>query len=249
MAYTIHYDDAFHTASSDWYLEQDMLSVVYPSDISYVDDEDDDEEYHGATSVTLAYDNLGDGMSATEGARTELSESFAVWPDGSSSGSGSDSDSEYSGSRRERVSDITTISVSTGGDFFIDNLLTQHSELSFDVSFPSTVSEHDIGSLMGLGVFQPMVNVMMVPALDLTGAIDVQSDDEDLGCPHAISGVSCHCLTARNLNAVQDILKELRRIEDRELKSHETANWQRPRTEPDRRSDQAWEKLTVDLHF
>lgn len=247
MAYTIQYDDILHTASRDWYLEQETLSVVYPSDLSYADDEDDDEEYHDAMSVTLAYDDNGDGMSATEGARTELSGSLAIWADGSSSDS--DSDSEYSGSRREHVSDITTISVSTGGDFPIDDLMTQHSELTFDVSFPSTVSERDIGSLMGLAVLQPIVNVMMVPALDLTGAIDVQSDDEDLGCPHAISGVACHCLTARNLSAVQDILKELRRVEDRELRRHEAAEWHHPRSEPDRRSDQAWEELTVDLLF
>lgn len=249
MAYTIQYDDTLHTTSNDWYLEQETLSVVYPSNISYVDDEEDDEEYHDAMSVTLAYDDVGDGMDTTDGARTELSGSLrAVWADGSSSGS--DSYSEYSGSRRERVSDMTTISVSTGGDFSIDDLMTQHSELTFDISFPSTVSERDIGSLMGLAVLQPVVNVMMVPALDLTGAIDVQSDDEDLGCPHAISGVACHCLTARNLSAVQDILKELRRVEDRELRRHERADWHHPRSEPpDRRSDQAWEELTVDLHF
>lgn len=248
MAYTIQYDDTLHVASSDWYLGHETLTVVYPPYINYDEDEGNEEEYHESTSVILVYDDNEDGTSTTNEASVELAGYLrAGWADGMSSDS--DSDSEYSGSRREHVSDVTTISVSTGGDFPINDLLTQHSELTMDVSFPSTMSERDFGSMVELAVLQPMANVMLVPALDLTGATDIHVDDEHLGCAHAISGEACHCLTARNLSAVQDILKEVRRAEGRELRRHEAAEWQHPRSEPDRRSDQAWEELTVDLLF
>ncbi|EGZ76809.1 hypothetical protein NEUTE2DRAFT_153621 [Neurospora tetrasperma FGSC 2509] len=234
MTYTIQHDDTLHVASSDWYFGHETLTVIYPPHINYAEDERDDQDYQ-SPSVILVYDSDNeDGRSITEA-------------DGMSSDS--DSDSEYSGSQREHVSDVTTISVSTGGDFSINDLVTQHSGLTLDASFPSTVSERDLGSIMELGVLQPMVNAMLVPALDLTGATDVHSDDEDLGCTHAISGVACHCLTTRNLDAVQDILKELRRVESRELRRHEATEWHHPRSEADRRSDQAWEELTVDLLF
>lgn len=248
MAYTFHHDDTLHVSSGDWYLGHDTLSVVYPLDISYVEVEEEEEEFRTARSVVFAYDDNDDGASTSDGISMELSGSVrAVWEGNSSSDS--DLDSDYSGSRREHVSDVTTISVSTGGDFPLNDLVTQHSELTFDVSFPSTRSERDFGSMVEFAVLQPMANFMLVPALDLTGATDVHSDDEDLGCPHAISGVACHCLTARNLSAVQDILKELRRVEDRELRRHEAAEWPHGRSEPDRRSEQAWEELTVDLLF
>ncbi|EGO52002.1 hypothetical protein NEUTE1DRAFT_54160 [Neurospora tetrasperma FGSC 2508] len=232
MTYIIQHDDTLHVASSDWYFGHEALTVIYPPHISHAEDERDDQDYQ-SPSVILVYESDNEDGRSIAGA------------DGMSSDS--DSDSEYSGSQREHVSDVTTISVSTGGDF--NDLVTQHSGLTLDVSFPSTVSERDLGSNMELGVLQPMVNAMLVPALDLTGATDVHSDDEDLGCTHAISGVACHCLTARNLDAVQDILKELRRVESRELRRHEATEWHHPRSEPDRRSDQAWEELTVDLLF
>ncbi|KAK3488519.1 hypothetical protein B0T13DRAFT_491277 [Neurospora crassa] len=234
MTYTIQHDDTLHVASSDWYFGHETLTVIYPSHINYAEDERDDQDYQ-SPSVILVYDSDNeDGRSITDA-------------DGMSSDF--DSNSEYSGSEREHVSDVTTVSVSIGGDFSINDLVTQHSGLTLDASFPSTVSERDLGSIMELGVLQPMVNAMLVPSLDLTGATDVHSDDEDLGCTHAISGVACHCLTARNLDAVQDILKELRRVESRELRRHEATEWHHPRSEADRRSDQAWEELTVDLLF
>lgn len=248
MAYTFHHNDTLHVASGDWYLDHDTLTVVYPPYIDYDDEGDDegeDEEYHDSVSVIIVYDGTEDETSTADTLSMELSGSLrAVWADESSSDS--DSDSDHSGSRRERVSDITTISVSTGGDFHINDIVSQHSELTMDVSFPSTISERDFGSMAELAAFQPYTNFFMVPALDLTGATDVHSDDEDLGCNHAISGVVCHCLTARNLDAVQDILKDLRKAESRELRRHEAAEW---RSEPDRRSEQAWEELTVDLRF
>ncbi|KAL0475108.1 hypothetical protein QR685DRAFT_35096 [Neurospora intermedia] len=234
MTYTIQHDETLHVASSDWYFGHETLTVIYPPHISHAEDERDDQDYQ-SPSVILVYESDNEDGRSITGA------------DGMSSDS--DSDSEYSGSQREHVSDVTTISVSTGGDFSINDLVTQHSGLTLDVSFPSTVSERDLGSIMELGVLQPMVNAMLVPALDLTGATDVHSDDEDLWCTHAISGVACHCLTARNLDAVQDILKELRRVESRELRRHEATEWHHPRSEPDRRSNQVWEELTVDLLF
>ncbi|KAK3948865.1 hypothetical protein QBC32DRAFT_267980 [Pseudoneurospora amorphoporcata] len=248
MAHPIHYDDILHIASSAWYLGNQNLSIAYPLDISYVEVEEDDEELHEATSVVFAYGENDDGTSTTDGTSMELSGSLrAVWADDLSSDS--DSDSDYSGSRREHVSDVTTISVSTGGDFPINDLVTQHSELTFDVSFHSTVSERDFGSMAELAGFQTWENMFLVPGLVLTGATDVHLEDEDLGCNHAISGVVCHCLTARNLSAVQEILKDLRRAEGRELRRHEAAEWPHPRSQPDRRSEQAWGDLTVDLRF